>query len=74
MEKARRSLDEKERSLSSLNKVETSDAATKEFLSDVIARQADLRFITMAAQKFFDESKVRSVYSLFPQLIVVGIS
>ena len=29
---------------------------TREFVSDVIAHQADLRFITMAAQKFEDES------------------
>lgn len=31
--------------------------STRDFISDVIAHQADLRFITMAAQKFADEGK-----------------
>lgn len=30
------------------------------FTNDVIAHQADLRFITMAAQKFINESQVNS--------------
>ncbi|XP_031356417.1 dystonin isoform X4 [Photinus pyralis] len=57
LNKARRVLEEKERSLSDLHKLDSSTDSTKEFVSDVIAHQADLRFITMAAQKFFDESK-----------------
>ncbi|KAK5647774.1 hypothetical protein RI129_002666 [Pyrocoelia pectoralis] len=57
LNKARRILEEKERSLSDLHKLDSSTDSTKEFVSDVIAHQADLRFITMAAQKFFDESK-----------------
>lgn len=59
LDKARRTLEDRERSLASLNKLDASGDSTKEFVSDVIAHQADLRFITMAAQKFVDESKVR---------------
>jgi hypothetical protein len=58
LDKARRTLEDKEKSLSNLNKLSTNADSTKEFVSDVIAHQADLRFITMAAQKFVDESKV----------------
>ncbi|XP_075219843.1 dystonin-like protein short stop isoform X29 [Lycorma delicatula] len=57
LDKARRALEERERNLASLNKLDASGDSTREFVSDVIAHQADLRFITMAAQKFFDESK-----------------
>lgn len=56
--KARRTLEDKERSLSDLHRLDSSADSTKEFVSDVIAHQADLRFITMSAQKFVDESKV----------------
>jgi dystonin len=67
--KALQSLDERERSLGSLHRSDS----TKEFVSDVIAHQADLRFITMAAQKFIDESKVsllscRNIPNYFPSL------
>lgn len=58
LDKARRTLEDRERNLASLNKLDSSGDSTREFVSDVIAHQADLRFITMAAQKFFDESKV----------------
>ncbi|XP_021923220.1 dystonin isoform X2 [Zootermopsis nevadensis] len=57
LDKARRTLEDKEKSLSNLNKLNTNADSTREFVSDVIAHQADLRFITMAAQKFVDESK-----------------
>ncbi|XP_076629249.1 dystonin-like protein short stop isoform X12 [Colletes latitarsis] len=57
LDNARRVLEEKEHSLSDLNKLNSSADATRDFISDVIAHQADLRFITMAAQKFVDESK-----------------
>ena len=57
LDKARRTLEDKERSLSDLNKLTMSTDTTRDFISDVIAHQADLRFITMAAQKFVDESK-----------------
>lgn len=57
--KARRILEDKERSLSDLKHLDSSADSTKEFVTDVIAHQGDLRFITMSAQKFVDESKVR---------------
>jgi len=57
LDKARSVLEDKERSLSDLNKLSSSTDTTRDFISDVIAHQADLRFITMAAQKFVDESK-----------------
>ncbi|XP_046680771.1 dystonin isoform X32 [Homalodisca vitripennis] len=57
LDKARHSLEDRERSFTQLNKMDVSSESTREFVSDVIAHQADLRFITMAAQKFFDESK-----------------
>ncbi|XP_072756473.1 microtubule-actin cross-linking factor 1 isoform X20 [Anoplolepis gracilipes] len=57
LDKTRCILEDKERSLSDLNKLSSSTDTTRDFISDVIAHQADLRFITMAAQKFVDESK-----------------
>lgn len=57
LDKSQRALEEKERSLSELKKLTSSSDTTRELISDVIAHQADLRFITMAAQKFVDESK-----------------
>ncbi|XP_017877780.1 microtubule-actin cross-linking factor 1 isoform X27 [Ceratina calcarata] len=57
LDNARRVLEEKEHSLSDLNRLTSSTDSTRDFISDVIAHQADLRFITMAAQKFVDESK-----------------
>ncbi|CAK9830262.1 DST [Anthophora retusa] len=57
LDNARRVLEEKEHSLSDLNRLNSSTDSTRDFISDVIAHQADLRFITMAAQKFVDESK-----------------
>jgi dystonin len=56
--KARRILEDKERALSDLQRLDSSADSTKEFVSDVIAHQGDLRFINMSAQKFFDEGKV----------------
>ncbi|XP_060518136.1 microtubule-actin cross-linking factor 1 isoform X29 [Cylas formicarius] len=55
--KARRLLEDKERAVSDLDRLGASADSTKEFVSDVIAHQADLRFITMSAQKFVDEGK-----------------
>lgn len=57
LDKAQRNLEDKERSLSDLNKLTACTDTTRDFISDVIAHQADLRFITMAAQKFVDESR-----------------
>ncbi|XP_076267566.1 dystonin-like protein short stop isoform X46 [Rhynchophorus ferrugineus] len=55
--KARRVLEDKERALTDLQRLDSSADSTREFVSDVIAHQADLRFITMSAQKFVDEGK-----------------
>lgn len=60
--KARRLLEDKERALSDLQRLDSSTSSTKEFVSDVIAHQADLRFITMSAQKFVDEGKVCIIF------------
>ncbi|XP_048001317.1 microtubule-actin cross-linking factor 1-like [Leguminivora glycinivorella] len=57
MEGAYRTLEEKESALSKLKNLPGQSEDVREFVSDVIAHQADLRFITMAAQKFVDESK-----------------
>ncbi|CAG0912338.1 unnamed protein product [Notodromas monacha] len=54
---AQKTLDDKEKSLTDLNKARHQVETVKEFLGDVMAHQADLRFITMSAQKFLDESK-----------------
>ncbi|KAK9887502.1 hypothetical protein WA026_023054 [Henosepilachna vigintioctopunctata] len=57
LDKSRRVLEDKEKSLSDLKHLDSSADSTKTFVSDVIAHQADLRFITMSAQKFVDEGK-----------------
>ncbi|XP_046442948.1 microtubule-actin cross-linking factor 1-like isoform X3 [Daphnia pulex] len=56
MVKSNKLAEEKERQLANLSRVQANAETTREFVSDVIAHQADLRFITMAAQKFVDES------------------
>ncbi|XP_071036383.1 microtubule-actin cross-linking factor 1 isoform X6 [Parasteatoda tepidariorum] len=48
---------EKEKNLVDLEHLKENADSYKAFSSDVIAHQADLRFITIAAQKFVDESK-----------------
>ncbi|KAI5641273.1 spectrin repeat domain-containing protein [Phthorimaea operculella] len=57
MEGAYRTLEDKEAALSKLTSLGKQDDSIREFVSDVIAHQADLRFISMSAQKFVDESK-----------------
>ncbi|XP_059224754.1 dystonin isoform X30 [Stomoxys calcitrans] len=57
LQSARRTLEDKERALSDLTRLSSQSESVREFVSDVIGHQADLRFITMAAQKFVDESK-----------------
>lgn len=57
LQTARRSLEDKERALSDLQRLGAQAESTRDFVSDVIAHQADLRFISMSAQKFVDESK-----------------
>ncbi|CAK1543368.1 unnamed protein product [Leptosia nina] len=57
MENAYRTLEDKEVALSKVDNLSGQSDDVREFVSDVIAHQADLRFITMSAQKFVDESK-----------------
>ncbi|XP_049292086.1 dystonin isoform X22 [Anopheles funestus] len=57
LQSSRRTLEDKESTLSDLNNLPSQSDTVKEFHSDVIAHQADLRFITMSAQKFVDECK-----------------
>ncbi|XP_022258337.1 titin homolog, partial [Limulus polyphemus] len=54
LNEAERKLEEQEKNLS---KVDNAKETFKAFTNDVIAHQADLRFITMIAQKFVNESK-----------------
>ncbi|XP_031629797.1 dystonin isoform X13 [Contarinia nasturtii] len=57
LQTSRRTLEDKERALSDLNRLASQSESIRDFVSDVIAHQADLRFISMAAQKFVDECK-----------------
>uniref|UniRef100_A0A182NPJ5 Uncharacterized protein n=1 Tax=Anopheles dirus TaxID=7168 RepID=A0A182NPJ5_9DIPT len=57
LQSSRRTLEDKESTLSDLHNLPSQSDSVKEFHSDVIAHQADLRFITMSAQKFVDECK-----------------
>ncbi|XP_062716158.1 dystonin isoform X43 [Aedes albopictus] len=57
LQTSRRTLEDKESTLSDLNRLSSQSESVKEFHGDVVAHQADLRFITMAAQKFVDECK-----------------
>lgn len=68
MTKAKRQIEEKERQLSSLS---ANDTSVRELLGDVIAHQADLRFISMAANKFYEESKVSCIALVSSILIFV---
>lgn len=56
LKQAGKILVEKERHCADLNKPKGFEQSCRDFLGDVIAHQADLRFITMAYQKFYDES------------------
>lgn len=57
LQTSRRTLEDKERALSDLTRLSSQSESIRDFVSDVIAHQADLRFISMSAQKFVDESK-----------------
>ncbi|XP_058834599.1 dystonin isoform X35 [Topomyia yanbarensis] len=57
LQTSRRTLEDKENTLSDLTRLSSQSESVKEFHGDVIAHQADLRFITMSAQKFVDECK-----------------
>ncbi|XP_043207067.1 microtubule-actin cross-linking factor 1-like isoform X6 [Amphibalanus amphitrite] len=56
LSRAQRQLADKER-LSDLSQLKASEQDCREMVHDVVAHQADLRFLTVGAQKFIDESK-----------------
>ena len=58
MEKAYKVLEDKERQLANLNKLQGNTDDIKSFVSDVMTHGADLKFLTMSGQKFVDLSKV----------------
>ena len=58
LEKAYKTLEDKERQLANLNKVQGSIDDIKAFVSDVMTHGADLKFLTISGQKFVDLSKV----------------
>ncbi|XP_067629133.1 dystonin isoform X3 [Eurosta solidaginis] len=57
LQEARRKLEDKEQSLVDLKNISSNSESIREFVNDVIGHQADLRFITMSAQRFVDGSK-----------------
>ena len=58
LEKAYKVLEDKERQLANLNKIQGSIDDIKDFVSDVMTHGADLKFLTISGQKFVDLSKV----------------
>ena len=62
MDKAYKVLEDKERQLANLNKLQGNADDIKAFVSDVMTHGADLKFLTISGQKFIDLSKV-NVYS-----------
>ena len=73
MEKAYKVLEDKERQLANLNKLQGNTDDIKSFVSDVMTHGADLKFLTMSGQKFVDLSKV-SCLSGFEGRIYFGNS
>jgi DNA helicase IV len=65
MEKAYKILEDKERQLANLNKLQGNADGIKEFVSDVMTHGADLKFLTISGQKFIDLSKVKNVLFCF---------
>ncbi|XP_049307097.1 dystonin isoform X21 [Bactrocera dorsalis] len=57
LQEARHRLEDKEQSLADLKNLSVHSDSIREFVSDVIGHQADLRFITMSAQRFVDGNK-----------------
>ena len=57
MEKSYKILEDKERALANLNKLQNADGI-KEFVSDVMTHGADLKFLTISGQKYVQLSKV----------------
>ena len=65
LEKAYKTLEDKERQLANLNKVQESLDGFKAFVSDVMTHGADLKFLTISGQKFVDLSKVGVAYKTY---------
>ena len=57
MEKAYKVLEDKERQLANLNKLQGNTDGIKEFVSDVMTHGADLKFLTISGQKYVQLSK-----------------
>ena len=57
MEKSYKILEDKERQLANLNKIQGNTDGLKEFVSDVMTHAADLKFLTMSGQKYVQLSK-----------------
>lgn len=58
LNESQETLIDKEKGLADLDQLSAQTSSYKSFSSDVIAHQADLRFITISAQKFLDECEV----------------
>ena len=59
MEKSYKILEDKERQLANLNKLQGNTDDIKEFVSDVMTHGADLKFLTISGQKYVQLSKVK---------------
>merc|ERR1719278_1702760 len=57
LEKAFKVLEDKEKQLANLNKVQGNTSDIKEFINDVMTHGADLKFLKISGQKFVDLSK-----------------
>ena len=62
LEKAYKVLEDKEKQLANLNKVQGNTSDIKEFVNDVMTHGADLKFLKISGQKFVDLSKVSRKY------------
>ena len=65
MEKSYKILEDKERQLANLNKIQGNTDGLKEFVSDVMTHAADLKFLTMSGQKYVQLSKVCMYICIF---------
>lgn len=63
MEKSYKVLEDKERQLANLNKLQGSAEGIKEFVSDVMTHGADLKFLTISGRKYVDLSRVTKHHS-----------
>ena len=70
LEKAYKTLEDKERQLANLSNVQKTMEDFKTFVSDVMTHGADLKFLTISGQKFVDLSKVgvKNYYDNIPFL------